>query len=152
MRQLFICIGLILLCNLLGSLPALFTIPELSTWYPKIIKPSWQPPGWLFGPVWTTLFTLMGISIYLVNKDGFALKENLIFAIQFLLNMLWTLLFFKWHQIGLSIIEIVLLLVMITYTIFIFYKKKKSAAYLLIPYALWVSFATVLTATIYNLN
>jgi translocator protein len=152
MKQLFICIGLILLCNLLGSLPALFTIPELNSWYLTINKPSWQPPGWVFGPVWSTLFTLMGISIYLINKNGFAKRESIVFIIQFALNMLWTLLFFKWHQIGWSLIEIIILLLMIIYTIFIFYYKKKSAAYLLIPYAVWVSFATILTATIYILN
>jgi translocator protein len=147
-------IACIVLCILMGSAPTLLSIDALKNWFPTIIKPSWNPPSYLFGPVWTLLFTQMGISIWQIlhTNNSSKPKAYRIFIIQFALNLLWTILFFTLQSPGLALIEIILLLLSIAYTIITFYKIKKSAAYLLIPYFAWVSFATVLNATIYVLN
>jgi translocator protein len=144
----------IFLCITLGSLPSLFSIDALKNWFPTLVKPSWNPPSYLFGPVWTSLFTLMGISVWQIIQSNHTNKKKALqlFGLQFLLNMLWTILFFTLHSPGLALIEIVLLLISIAYTIYSFYGIKKSAAYLLVPYIAWVSFATVLNATIFYLN
>ena len=151
MVQLIACI---LLCIVVGSLPSLFSMDALKNWFPSLKKPSWNPPGYLFGPVWTTLFTLMGISIWQIICTNHANKNKAlkIFGLQFLLNLLWTILFITMHSPGLAFVEIIILLASIAYTIYYFFSIKKSAAYLLLPYLAWVSFAMVLNGTIYFLN
>lgn len=133
---------------------SLFTRSSVSGWYSKLNKPSFNPPGWIFGPVWTILYLLMGISLYLVWTSG---KKGIkaaiiIFAVQLSLNLLWSILFFGMQKPFAAFIEIILLWIAILVTIIVFYKISPIAAYLLIPYILWVSFAAVLNYNLYALN
>lgn len=139
----------------LGSLGGLFTYPEIKTWYATLQKPSFQPPNWLFGPVWTLLYTLMGIGVYLVWKLPATARRNkalAVFMIQFILNFCWSIIFFNQHQTGWAFIEIIVMWVCILLTIIQFSKLSYPAAWLLVPYILWVSFATVLNGAIWKLN
>jgi tryptophan-rich sensory protein len=144
----------IFVCVLLGSLSGLFTIDAIQTWYITLNKPSWNPPNWLFGPVWTTLYALMGIAFGLVWSSENPDKEKAmtIFYFQFALNVLWSLIFFYFKSPGLAFFEIILMLLFILMTINAFKKIEPRAAYLLFPYILWVSFATFLNFTIWQLN
>jgi translocator protein len=124
-------------------------------WYESLNKPSWTPPGWLFGPVWTTLYTMMGIAAWLIWKEGgftAARKELIAFLIQLFLNGLWSQLFFNFQQIGLALIEILLLLAAIIYTTILFFRRLPLAGWLMVPYIIWVSYATALTAAIWMMN
>lgn len=146
----------ILVCQLAGILGALSTATGESSWYQGLSKPVFNPPGWVFGPVWTLLYTLMGIAAYLVWQRGwhrYVVKRALaVFAVQLVLNALWTPVFFGAHQVGLALIVIGLLWVAILATMVLFYERSKLACWLLLPYLLWVSFATVLNASIWILN
>jgi len=146
----------IAMCELAGAAGAIFTMPAIPTWYAGIIKPTFSPPSWIFAPVWIILFALMGIAAYLVYEKGTGkklVKVALgIFTIQLLLNMKWSLLFFGMHNPGLAFVEIIFLWLVILLTIISFFKISKSAAYLLIPYILWVSFASLLNFSIWQLN
>jgi tryptophan-rich sensory protein len=144
--------GYILLCLLAGVIGSVFTTTGPGSWYAELTKPSFNPPNWIFGPVWTTLYILIGISLYLAIKNKVNLRAKLVFTAQLLLNTVWTILFFGFEKIGLALIEIIMLWAFILWNIILFYKKSKAAAYLLIPYLLWVSFATILTLAIYILN
>lgn len=138
-----------------GFTSGFFTASGVNEWYTTLNRPSFNPPNWLFGPVWTTLYILMGISLYLIWKQPASSERNaalLIFAVQLVLNFFWSIIFFYWHQIGLALIEIVLLWALIVLMIYRFYHINSTAALLNIPYLLWVSFATVLTAAYWNLN
>jgi tryptophan-rich sensory protein len=135
---------------------SLLTTPALETWYPTLMKPSFNPPNWLFAPVWTFLFILMGIAFFLILKDG---KGNanyrsacLSFGSQLFLNLYWSFLFFFSKEPSLAFYGIVSLWSMIFVNIYYFYRIKKTAAYLLIPYILWVSFAAALNYAIWYLN
>ncbi|MGE0792597.1 MAG: TspO/MBR family protein [Candidatus Woesearchaeota archaeon] len=149
-------VSAILICQLAGIIGSIFTAPSVKTWYTTIIKPSFNPPNYLFGPVWTTLFILMGISLYIIwdnkKKSKFKKKAITIFSIQLFLNLLWSILFFGFKSPLLASIEIVILLIAIAITIYYFYKISKPSAYLLIPYILWVSFAMILNFAIVYLN
>jgi len=146
----------ILLCQAAGLIGSLFTTPSIPTWYASLQKPSFAPPNWLFAPVWITLFTLMGISFYLVWDKGLEnklTKEGLsIFGIQLLLNMLWSFLFFGLRSPIYGFVEIIILWVFIGLTIFKFFKISKNAALLLLPYIAWVSVALILNYYILVLN
>ena len=139
-----------------GALGGWITIKSVGTWYPGIAKPDFNPPNWLFGPVWSTLFVLIGVSAYLVwvKKDQVAHfpRTVAIYFIQLILNLAWSFLFFYNHLIGAALIEIVALLVAIIVNGLMFYKIDKTAGLLFIPYFLWVSFATFLTYNIFILN
>lgn len=144
----------IAICEAAGGIGALFTTPAIGGWYASLIKPSFNPPNWIFGPVWTTLFALMGIALYLVwrKKDPtrhFALS---LFALQLVLNVLWSIIFFGWHSLAGASWEIVLLWISIALTLAVFWKIEKAAGYLLVPYLAWVSFAAILTFSILKLN
>lgn len=139
----------------LGSLGGLFTIAEIPTWYAGLNKPSFNPPNWIFGPMWTTLYFLMGISFYLIWKHSISLERSLairLFIIQFILNFCWSILFFSLHLIGWAFAEIITMWVFILLTILQFRKLSPTAAALLIPYLLWVSFASILNGSIWQLN
>ncbi|MFT5754255.1 MAG: benzodiazapine receptor [Flavobacterium sp.] len=145
------------ICLTVGYLSSLVTQSSIDTWYPTITKPSFNPPNWIFAPVWTLLFILMGISAGLIwdkldeNKE--IVKKGLFFfGVQLGLNAMWSYLFFGLNNLLLASLEIVLLLLIIYETFLIFKKVDKKASYLLIPYMLWVAFATILTITIYFLN
>ena len=142
----------IIVCQLAGIIGSVFTADSVSTWYTELIKPSFNPPNWLFGPVWISLYILMGISLYLVwskSKNGVAM---MIFFIQLALNTIWSIIFFGLKMPGLAFIEIIFLWAVILLTIVQFHKIHRVSAYLLIPYILWVSFAALLNLAIYILN
>ncbi len=141
-------------CLLLGTSSGLVTVSEIGSWYAGINKPNWNPPSWLFGPVWTLLYLLMGTAAALVwhAKNAGSSNALKVFGLQFLLNLAWSPLFFSFHLIGWALVEMLAMWVLIIVTIKQFYAIHKVAAYLLLPYLAWVSFATFLTATIYHLN
>ncbi|MFA5382405.1 MAG: TspO/MBR family protein [Candidatus Micrarchaeia archaeon] len=155
-KKILILIGFIFLCLLAGIIGSFFTASNIPTWYEGLNKPSFNPPNWLFGPVWTALYILMGISAYLIYSKGLKKKEIKfalsIFGIQLILNTLWSILFFGFKSPIFGLICILFLWVFILFTIKLFYKIDKKAAYLLIPYILWVSFATILNYFILILN
>lgn len=139
----------------LGAWAGVVTSSNIVTWYEMLNRPSFRPPNWLFAPVWTSLYILMGISFFLILQTKSTLSKNA--AIQFtvlqmLLNTLWSFLFFYFHQLGTSLVEIILLWTCIFMMIRAYYPINKLAAYLQIPYLAWVSFATILNAAYYFLN
>ena len=143
----------ILLPLLVGGVSGYFTSQSIPNWYVYLNKPSFNPPNYLFGPVWTLLYILMGISFYLVlNKPNISWLLVGIFITQIILNFFWSFIFFNAHNLGLALFEIVLLWASILAMIILFYKTNKWAAILNIPYLLWVSFATLLNYSIYSLN
>ncbi len=124
-------------------------------WYASLHKPSWNPPAWVFGPVWTLLYTMMAVSVWLVwRRGGFALQRASLslFLAQLALNAAWTPLFFGLHQPGLAFVDIALLWLGIVATITAFRRVHCGAAWLLVPYLLWVSFASVLNFTLWRMN
>lgn len=138
-----------------GALSGFFTTTGVGSWYQTINKPSWNPPGWIFGPVWTTLYVLMGIALYQVWRSPGTKARNtalLFFAVQLILNFFWSFIFFNKQNIGGALMEIIVLWVFILLTIFAFARINKLAAWLLVPYISWVSFATILTYTIWKMN
>ncbi len=140
---------------IIGFLSSFFTMNSIPTWYNSLIKPSLTPPNWVFFPAWTILYILMGISLYLVWRKGFNKKTKTaiyFFSTQLLLNFLWTFLFFGLKQLFIASLEIVVLWILILVTIIKFYKVSKTAAYLLIPYILWVTFASYLSFSVFLLN
>ncbi|MFN4312963.1 MAG: TspO/MBR family protein [Chitinophagaceae bacterium] len=150
--------GTLVLCILLtvgtGALSGYLTGPEIDGWYAGLEKPSFNPPNYIFGPVWTTLYLLMGISLYLVVIRSSAWKKMAIaaFVVQLVLNFFWSIIFFNLHDTGFALIEIGFLWVSILFMILMFYRIHRPAAFLQIPYLLWVSFASILNAAIHNLN
>lgn len=140
----------------IGTTAGFFTATGVDSWYQTIGKPSWNPPNWIFAPVWTTLYVLMGIALFLVWKPdaGDIAKKRAItlFAVQLVLNFFWSFIFFNQQQPGWALVEIVVMWVSILLTIFAFAKVSKTAAWLLVPYISWVSFATILNYTIWKLN
>jgi translocator protein len=146
----------ILACFLVGGIGTIFTSSAIPTWYAHLIKPSFSPPNWLFGPVWTLLYLLMGISLYLIWKKEVKsqkVREAIkIFAIQLVLNALWSPIFFGAKNLLLALVVIILMWVFILKTILVFGKIDKTASYLLYPYIVWVSFASILNFSVWILN
>lgn len=146
----------IISCIAIGSSGSIFTMTKITTWYAALSKPWFTPPSWVFGPVWLTLFTLMGISFYLIWQKGFAnertRKAAYIFAFQFFLNLLWSLLFFGLESPLLGMVCIVALWLSIAMNIIYFYRISKPAAYFLIPYICWVTIAMALNIGVVLLN
>jgi translocator protein len=139
----------------IGALSGIATAAGVRDWYLTLHKPVFNPPNYLFAPVWTILYLLMGVSLYLVlqSTDAFLKKRAVIlFGVQLLLNFCWSFLFFKFHLIQFALADIVCLWLVIIGMIPSFYGINKWAGLLQIPYLLWVSFATVLNAAIYILN
>ncbi len=142
-------------CFGIGSLGGIFTIAEIPNWYAGLVKPSFNPPNWLFGPVWSALYLMMGYAFFLVWKQPVSSQRNralTLFIIQFVLNFCWSIIFFKMHFLGWALVEIILMWVAILLTILKFGKLSSTAAWLLVPYISWVSFATILNAAIWYLN
>lgn len=139
-----------------GAVAGLFTVSEINGWFQTIKKPWWQPPNWVFGPVWTLLYVLMGIAFYLVWKSSVPARQKrmpiILWLVQLLFNFFWSFIFFKKHQIDWALGEIGLLWVFILLTVLFFGRISKAAAWLMLPYVCWVTFAIVLTLTIYRLN
>ena len=141
---------------LVGGIASYFTASSVKTWFQTLNKPWFNPPAWLFAPVWTVLYIMMGIAFYLVwtkTADASVKKTAIIFYLaQLLLNFCWSFLFFYAQQPGWAFAEIVALWVLIVGTIYWFRKAYKPAAWLLAPYILWVSFASALNYAIWQLN
>jgi translocator protein len=139
-----------------GFIGSFFTAGAIPTWYAALNKPAFNPPSWIFAPVWTTLYVMMGIAAYLVWRKGLSapgVKLALTgFVIQLILNVVWSLIFFNWHSPGYAFIEIIALWLSIALTLVYFYQVSKPAAWLLVPYILWVSFASFLNYVIWRLN
>ncbi|MEM4663047.1 MAG: TspO/MBR family protein [Candidatus Diapherotrites archaeon] len=146
----------IFLCQLTGIIGAFFTYPKIFTWYSTIKKPSFVPPNWLFGPVWITLYTLMGIALYLFLESNIEKRKKdlalALFFVQLFLNAFWSFVFFGLESPFLGLVCIITLWVSIVFTMFSFYKKAPKSAYLLLPYLVWVTFAMVLNYNIWVLN
>lgn len=143
-------------CELIGILGSIFTFSSIPTWYATLNKPSFSPPNWIFGPVWTLLYFLMGVSFYLIFKQGLNKKKVKIalkyFFIQLTLNFIWSPIFFGLKLPLLALFVIIAMWFSIIITINKFFPISKTASYLLVPYLLWVSFATILNTAIVYLN
>lgn len=142
--------------QLAGMIGSFFTFSAISVWYAGLLKPEFSPPNWIFGPVWTILYILMGVSIYLIwnkideNKE--AISAFWLFWVHLFFNALWSIIFFGMKNPGLAFAEIIVIWILIVVLMFKFYKIDRRATYLLIPYILWVSFASVLNYFIWYLN
>lgn len=148
--------GALLIPQIIGLTGALFTSASIPTWYATLTRPELAPPNWVFGPVWTLLFILMGIASFLIFQKGYERRDVRIalslYGAQLILNLLWSLLFFGAHNPGLAFAEIVVLWLVLFLTIKKFWPLSKTSAYLLVPYILWVSFAGYLNYSIWILN
>jgi len=146
----------VLICQFAGFVGSVFTTPSIPTWYATLKKPFFTPPSWLFAPVWITLYTLMGISAFLVWRKGLSGQEvrkaSITFAVQLILNVLWSAAFFGLRSLLAGLIVIAILWVAIFLTILNFYKISMTAGLLLIPYILWVSIAATLNFSVLILN
>lgn len=146
----------ILACEAAGIVGSLFTASAIPTWYTALTRPELSPPNWVFGPVWTTLFALMGVSVWLIWRRGTKNPDVRValgmFAFQLMVNVLWSLAFFGLHSPGAALAVIFLLWLAIAMTIVLFAKFSKPAAWLLLPYLGWVSFATYLNYAFWILN
>jgi|SRR3989339_948659 len=144
------------ICLFAGFVGSIFTTPAISTWYITLNKPVLNPPNWIFAPVWTILFILMGVSLCLVlQKDMKKIETKMalcFFAVQLILNILWSILFFGLHSSLAGLIEIGFLWIAILFTIITFWKVSKVSAILLLPYLFWVSVASILNFLIWRLN
>jgi translocator protein len=146
-----LCISIPFLAGFIGSF---FTMDAIPTWYAGLNKPDFNPPNWIFGPVWSLLYLLMGVSLYLIwNSEDKSKKFAIwVFATQIILNTLWSILFFGMQNPLIAFIEIIILWIVIALNIFLFFKINKVAGILLVPYILWVSFASFLNYSIMILN
>jgi len=144
----------VLICAGLGFASGISNVNEVNGWFQTIEKPSWNPPNWIFSPVWTTLYILMGIAAGIIwhSRDERRIQALMLFILQFLFNLAWSYLFFARHAIGWALAEIILMLILIIATSISFYRIKPLAGMLMLPYILWVSFATVLNGAIWMLN
>ena len=137
----------IVFCESVGIISGLLASANSNLWFETLNKPSWNPPAYLFGPVWTTLYLLMGISLSIIwNNNSTEQKKRkayFLFAFQLFLNFWWSFLFFSFHLTGVALIEILLLWIAIIIMISLFFKVNRTAALLQIPYLLWVTFAIV---------
>lgn len=139
----------------IGAFAGMYTSAAVPDWYASLNRPSFNPPGWVFGPVWTVLYILMGVSLFLVWKSEPGQARNVamgVFFVQLALNFAWSFIFFYSKMIGPALIEIIVLWNSIVIMILLFYKIQPLAAYINIPYLLWVSFASVLNASYFVLN
>jgi benzodiazapine receptor len=148
--------GAVTACEAAGGIGAFLSREGLQEWYPKLHKPSFNPPDWVFGPTWTLLYALMGTSLWLAEErgeDGAAKRTlRVFFGLQLLLNVLWTYVFFGRRAPGWAFVEVLVLLAAIAATVASFSKASRTAALLLVPYLLWTGFASVLNFSIWRLN
>jgi tryptophan-rich sensory protein len=153
-RSILALAGFVVLTLTVSAIGAIATLPEIPGWYAQLAKPSFTPPNWVFGPVWTTLYILMAIAAWLVWRDRAPARTRALAAwgVQLALNLAWSLLFFGSHRIGLALAEIVLLLLAIAATIALFAPLSRVAAMLLVPYLAWVAYATALNFAVWRLN
>ncbi len=156
MKNVIKAIACIALCQAVGIIGAVFTVDAIPSWYVSLNKPFFSPPNWVFGPVWTILYTLIGISFFLIIKKGWNTKKitraRNLFLAQLILNFIWTPIFFGLRMPLLALFVILGMDILVILTIRKFYPLSKWAAYLLLPYLAWISFATLLNAAIVILN
>lgn len=139
----------------IGGLAGMFTSEAIPGWYASLNQPSFNPPNWVFGPVWTTLYTIMGISLFLIWKFPASKQRNLavlVFMVQLFLNFCWSFFFFYFKMIGFALVDIFALWIMIVVMLVQFYRINPLAAYINIPYLLWVTFASSLNIAYFFLN
>lgn len=146
----------IIICQATGIISGLLTNTLNNVWYDTIVKPTWNPPGYIFAPVWTILYLLMGISLWIIWKSNTIESQKkeacLLFAIQLFLNFWWTILFFKFHSPIAAFVEIIVMIALIALTMYRFSEISKTAAWLLFPYISWVCFAAILNYNLWKLN
>ena len=146
----------ILIVFIAGTIGSIATLSQIPTWYATLVKPSWAPPNWLFGPVWTTLYILIGIALFLVWKEGINRKDVKlaisVFVVQLVLNVLWSVIFFGYNSLLGGLIVIIILWIAILANIIFFYRVSKSAGLLLVPYIVWETIASYLNYSVYLLN
>ena len=134
---------------------SVFTRPSIPTWYAHLTKPSWSPPNWIFGPVWTALYAMMAIAAWLVwlrRGDTDVTMALVLFGVQLALNIAWSAIFFGLHRPGAAFVEILLLWLAILAATVEFSTIARPAAWLMVPYLVWVSFASLLNGTLWRLN
>lgn len=145
----------ILLCFIVEIVGSLWTNETVSTWYPTLIKPSWTPPDWIFGPVWSFLYIMIAVSGWLLYQSEYSHKRTvalILYGAQLALNFIWSFLFFSLRSPSLGLIDILLLCILISLTIIKAWPVRPLASLLLIPYLVWVMYATSLNAGIWLLN
>jgi translocator protein len=155
MQKFFQLIVCVMISELAGIIGGLATASSVRTWYVNLVKPSFNPPSWVFGPVWTLLYALMGGALFLVwQKRTFsgARLAFIVFFVQLILNTLWSLIFFGLKNPGFAFFEIIFLWLAILATMILFYRVDPRTLWLLLPYLLWVSFASFLNYSIWRLN
>ncbi len=155
-------VGAVAICEIAGGVGAIFVAPNITGWYSTLVKPALNPPSFLFGPVWSLLYLLMGIAVFIVWASSAKASDGQekrirsrainIFVLQLILNVIWSIVFFGTQNPLLGIIDIVFLWLTIVWTIVAFWKVSRSAALLLLPYIAWVSFALYLNLSIWRLN
>ena len=153
-KQIFGLIGWLLVSFVASAVGAVASI-QAQSFYGELAQPSWAPPGSVFGPVWTTLFALMGIAAWLVWREGGFQKNKtalMLFLVQLVVNALWSWLFFAWHLGAYALIDLIVLWLLIVATLVTFWRVKPLAGVLLVPYLLWVSFAGFLNYAVWQLN
>lgn len=151
----FLLVLWIILCQGVGLLGARWTAPEIPRWYATLSKPPFNPPAWIFGPVWTILYLLMAIAAWRVSEAEASPARTAaltLFLVQLALNMLWSWIFFSRHAIGAALVEVIVLWVAIGVTTILFRRIDSAAAYLMVPYWAWVTFASVLNGALRRLN
>lgn len=145
----------VVICFGAAGIGSFFTMPSITNWYAGLKKPSWNPPSWLFGPVWTILYLSMAVAAWLIWRQVGAsgtVVPLTIFGIQLALNLAWSIIFFGQHKIGLAFVDLILMWAAILATIIAFRNVNTLAGWLLVPYLAWVSFAGYLNYTIWRLN
>lgn len=154
MNKIFQLIACLIIPLLAGALGSLFTVPKIDGWYQTLTKPVFNAPNWAFAPVWNTLFILMGVALFLVirSKSKDRQTAGYLFLAQLVINVCWSLMFFGLESPLLGLITIIVLWILIWFNIRWFYRINRVAGWLLVPYLLWVSFATVLNYAILTLN
>jgi tryptophan-rich sensory protein len=156
MKNFLVFMSCLVLCYAAGAIGTIFTFQSIPTWYAGLVKPPLNPPNWVFGPVWSALYTLMAVAVFFVVKKGFATEgvklAVCVFAAQLILNTLWSVIFFGARTTFVPIFIIAFLWISILACIILFWKISRPASIMMMPYLLWVSFASYLNAGVFILN
>lgn len=154
-RQWLVLFGMVTVCLGVGAIGGVITNSAVQTWYPHLLKPGWTPPNWVFGPVWTVLYILMAVAAWLVWLRGpttGVTRGLAVFVVQLGSNLLWSILFFGLRSPGAAFVDVLVLCCAVWLTLLLFWQVRQIAGVLLVPYALWVSYASVLNGAIWWLN
>ena len=140
------------LCLGVSAVGGAVTASSVGSWYPTLAKPAFNPPNWIFAPVWTVLYFMMAIAAWRIWRRGGGSRALSLFALQLALNLAWSIIFFGMHAVGAALLEIAVLLLAILATTVVFWRSDRMAGMLFVPYAAWVAFAAILNAAIWQLN